>query len=1224
MGCLRQSALAVRAAVIFFFAAMFIPAVGQAALITNVWNGGSSDANNKSWAIVANWGGAAGSTAAPTMGDGATDYFYANGAQKLTNWVQSRVLSILSFTNCTQDIAINLLTTNGGGAGPMTFRNTLNAGGGANSQINVDAASTANITIGQAGGVTGTFGNVVISNILVVTHNGSGILTINQPIVSDTGSPSIGLTKAGSGVLALSGNNTYNGATVINAGNIKITGGSLANTPITFSGAGVLAVKPGSSTTIAIGSTATASAGATLTIGANNTFSMAEGAISTCNLQQGSTFSGSALTINNGANFKFDLGNTAGDQLAVTKTASAPASGTINVTLSAATNATSLQSTPYTLITAGSGSTLNAGANWALTGSTLTVNGTVYNLALNITATAVTVTATAICAVTYNGNGNNGGTAPVDGSSPYNYGSTATVLGAGTLAKTGYTFAGWNTAADGSGTARNPSDTFTVSRDVTLYAQWNIKTYTVTYNGNGNNGGTGTQEIFYTPQSFNALGQLSGYTDGAGVLTTNIYFANSKRLQNVSVKSGTNLLQNLSYTYDTVSNIKSINDAVYSSSASASISNIVYDDLYRVTSLNSAARGIKTYGYNAIGNVLTNQDFGSGLYGYGAKPHAVTSANGVTYTYDACGNMTARGNQTLTYDEQNQLTKVATTNDTVMFGYDDSGARLWRSGTNGYSIWIGGIYEINSGKVLCHVFGGGKRVATFEPQCGGLWSKALGEKNWYLASTKTEAIFNWPFQNGRGQWTMFGGTWAAVLSVCIVLGRKVQMKRYEAGMIFRQSVRWKQAVTLALISAFFWDSTPEALAAPAYGPVFYYYHNDNLGSSNVLTDRTGQMVQHYEYSTFGQASYQNNTSAYQVSNRYTGQVCDDETGLYYYNARYYDPQLGRFIEADTIVPGADSSQNLNRYSYVNNNPINQTDPNGHGFLGGLWTSVSTAFVHSFSRPFSYGTLTGGGPLLVSLSTGLDYSVGQAFGKTAAADFSIALSATLAVAAIVVGAILCCGPGTQAVGAFMIASGVLSLASLGASMSGDDPLSRDFGWAAFGTSLAATACYVYNVCQSPNQGTTNTDTAQTTDAAKDPSQNGAGNHGNAAPITGNQALKTFGQKALTGLANYSGITDRLENWFNVNIWQNLTLIPKLIIGTLGLVAYYFSGANFELPVAHFNFFGTPVQLDFNLAAQSLSNYRIGSIGFKLIFGGQTAPQGQELSPVPAGWQPQWPK
>jgi RHS repeat-associated protein len=53
------------------------------------------------------------------------------------------------------------------------------------------------------------------------------------------------------------------------------------------------------------------------------------------------------------------------------------------------------------------------------------------------------------------------------------------------------------------------------------------------------------------------------------------------------------------------------------------------------------------------------------------------------------------------------------------------------------------------------------------------------------------------------------------------------------------------------------------------------------------------------------------------------------TGLLYYGARYYDPALGRFISADTVVPGAGNPQNLNRYAYVRNNPLRYTDPTGH-------------------------------------------------------------------------------------------------------------------------------------------------------------------------------------------------------------------------------------------------------------------------------------------------------
>jgi len=62
---------------------------------------------------------------------------------------------------------------------------------------------------------------------------------------------------------------------------------------------------------------------------------------------------------------------------------------------------------------------------------------------------------------------------------------------------------------------------------------------------------------------------------------------------------------------------------------------------------------------------------------------------------------------------------------------------------------------------------------------------------------------------------------------------------------------------------------------------------------------------------------------------FTGQRQIAELGIYLYGARFYSPKLGRFLSADTIVPGYANPQNLNRFSYVTNNPLRYTDPTGH-------------------------------------------------------------------------------------------------------------------------------------------------------------------------------------------------------------------------------------------------------------------------------------------------------
>jgi len=129
------------------------------------------------------------------------------------------------------------------------------------------------------------------------------------------------------------------------------------------------------------------------------------------------------------------------------------------------------------------------GWNTAVDGS-----GTAYAAGASLAIASADITLYAVWApphtVSYNGNGNLGGTAPVDATA-YAAGTSATVLAnTGAMVKAGDFFTGWNTAADGSGTAYAPGASITMgSADVTLYAVW-APHYTVSYSGNGNTGGT--------------------------------------------------------------------------------------------------------------------------------------------------------------------------------------------------------------------------------------------------------------------------------------------------------------------------------------------------------------------------------------------------------------------------------------------------------------------------------------------------------------------------------------------------------------------------------------------------------------------------------------------------------------------------------------------------------------------------------------------------------------
>jgi len=112
------------------------------------------------------------------------------------------------------------------------------------------------------------------------------------------------------------------------------------------------------------------------------------------------------------------------------------------------------------------------------------------------------------------------------------------------------------------------------------------------------------------------------------------------------------------------------------------------------------------------------------------------------------------------------------------------------------------------------------------------------------------------------------------------------------------------------------------------GNMLYWLLTDQLGSTSMVVAATSTLTGELRYKAYGEARYAwgiTNTTKY----HFTGQSEESATGLYFYNARWYDAALGRFIQADTVVPRPTDPQSLNRYSYVNNNPFRYADPTGH-------------------------------------------------------------------------------------------------------------------------------------------------------------------------------------------------------------------------------------------------------------------------------------------------------
>jgi RHS repeat-associated protein len=95
----------------------------------------------------------------------------------------------------------------------------------------------------------------------------------------------------------------------------------------------------------------------------------------------------------------------------------------------------------------------------------------------------------------------------------------------------------------------------------------------------------------------------------------------------------------------------------------------------------------------------------------------------------------------------------------------------------------------------------------------------------------------------------------------------------------------------------------------------------------VVTNDIGTVVGEQRYSPYGETRFTSGTIY--TDKLFTGQREITGLGIYHYNARFYSPKIGRFLSPDTIIPGYANPQNLNRFSYVLNNPLKYTDPTGH-------------------------------------------------------------------------------------------------------------------------------------------------------------------------------------------------------------------------------------------------------------------------------------------------------
>ncbi|MCC5888082.1 MAG: RHS repeat-associated core domain-containing protein [Gammaproteobacteria bacterium] len=271
----------------------------------------------------------------------------------------------------------------------------------------------------------------------------------------------------------------------------------------------------------------------------------------------------------------------------------------------------------------------------------------------------------------------------------------------------------------------------------------------------------------------------------------------------------------------------------------------------RLTQVNTAGAPNLTLAYNALGNITSKSNVGSYAYGAGgargAGPHAVTSAGGVSYGYDANGNMTTGNGRTISWTVANKPSQIQQSNRSVTFEYGPHRERYQR------------IDSTPSG-------------TTFTRYVGSV-----------------EII------------TRPGGA---------------ELKRYLPGGV---------VVTVT-------GATSERLAL---------FH-DHLDSVTLIVDDAGQVAQRLAFDAFGKRRSTTDWttlsdsqiwgfSSLRTTRGFTFHEQLDPVGLVHMNGRVYDPHLGRFLSPDPFVQAPGDTQNLNRYSYVINNPLSYTDPSGYFF-----------------------------------------------------------------------------------------------------------------------------------------------------------------------------------------------------------------------------------------------------------------------------------------------------
>ena len=442
-------------------------------------------------------------------------------------------------------------------------------------------------------------------------------------------------------------------------------------------------------------------------------------------------------------------------------------------------------------------------------------------------------------------------------------------------------------------------------------------------------------------------GALATVTDSITGITTKYYYDFTDRLLAYE-ESGTSHSLNVGYTYDTHNNLTGLKQTV---NGAAHTAVYTYDDDNRITSMTADGVTVE-YTYDGFGRVIQqvtkkeNATILTESFTYTTKD-GKTSAQIATYTTataDENGNTVYTKTYTYTYDSKGNILSVSEGGKTITYTYDSQNQLIRED--NKISGYVHEWTYDNAGNIEEHrkfaYTESGSLVSDGSPieyeynneEWGDLLTAYDG------ISINCDSIGNAESMGGLSFTWVFGRLLVAIstdtqLWDMLYNADGLRIKRTESegatyNYIYNGSTLTQ--MTFGADTLFFnYDAAGVPLTV-TYNGVTYYYATNLQGDIVAILDSTGASVVSYTYDAWGNHLSISGTMAATLGQlnplRYRGYVYDVETGLYYLQSRYYNPEIGRFINADGYTSTGQGFTGNNMFAYCGNNPILFSDYGG--------------------------------------------------------------------------------------------------------------------------------------------------------------------------------------------------------------------------------------------------------------------------------------------------------